>query len=217
MQVLLFYSILPYSDHLQLAEDYVTVEWIWIWILVFNATFSNISAISWRPVLVPFCIQFYKMVFGSVWCGNVVSVFFVEWVCLFFRFQLYRLLLCRTYSNLNLFYGLRGHSRCCNILPTLEVLRYLLVTNRAALLWTLSVASICLVVSRGPIQSKHTLVVVWLGTCMLALLWILSLCSSSSLESRGYVGSLSYVVYVWSPLEVWTECYTQIFYFCDMI
>ena len=24
----------------------------WIWILVFNATFSNISAISWRPVLV---------------------------------------------------------------------------------------------------------------------------------------------------------------------
>jgi hypothetical protein len=26
--------------------------WIWIWILVFNATFSNISAISWRPVLV---------------------------------------------------------------------------------------------------------------------------------------------------------------------
>ena len=26
-------------------------SWIWIWILVFNATFSNISAISWRPVL----------------------------------------------------------------------------------------------------------------------------------------------------------------------
>jgi hypothetical protein len=26
MQVLLFYSILPYSDHLQLAEAYVTVE-----------------------------------------------------------------------------------------------------------------------------------------------------------------------------------------------
>jgi hypothetical protein len=26
--------------------------WIWIWILVFNATFSNISSISWRPVLV---------------------------------------------------------------------------------------------------------------------------------------------------------------------
>jgi len=26
--------------------------WIWIWILVFNATFSNISAISWRPALV---------------------------------------------------------------------------------------------------------------------------------------------------------------------
>ena len=25
---------------------------VWIWILVFNATFSNISAISWRPVLV---------------------------------------------------------------------------------------------------------------------------------------------------------------------
>jgi hypothetical protein len=28
--------------------------WIWIWILVFNATFSNISAISWWPVLVVF-------------------------------------------------------------------------------------------------------------------------------------------------------------------
>ena len=27
-------------------------EWIWIWIMVFNATFSIISAISWRPVLV---------------------------------------------------------------------------------------------------------------------------------------------------------------------
>jgi len=26
--------------------------WIWIWMLVFNATFSNISAISWWPVLV---------------------------------------------------------------------------------------------------------------------------------------------------------------------
>jgi hypothetical protein len=26
--------------------------WIWIWILVFNVTFSNISAISCRPVLV---------------------------------------------------------------------------------------------------------------------------------------------------------------------
>ena len=25
--------------------------WIWIWILVFNATFSNISTISWRPAL----------------------------------------------------------------------------------------------------------------------------------------------------------------------
>jgi hypothetical protein len=25
---------------------------IWLWILVFNTTFSNISAISWRPVLV---------------------------------------------------------------------------------------------------------------------------------------------------------------------
>jgi hypothetical protein len=25
---------------------------IWFWFLVFNATFSNISAISWRPVLV---------------------------------------------------------------------------------------------------------------------------------------------------------------------
>jgi hypothetical protein len=48
-----------------------------------------------------------------------------------------------------------------------------------------------------------------------ALSWILRLCSSSSLESRGYVGFLSYVVYVWSPLEVWTECYTQVFCFCD--
>jgi hypothetical protein len=26
--------------------------WIWFWLLVFNATFSNISDISWRPVLV---------------------------------------------------------------------------------------------------------------------------------------------------------------------
>jgi hypothetical protein len=26
--------------------------WIWPWILVFNTTYSNISAISWRPVLV---------------------------------------------------------------------------------------------------------------------------------------------------------------------
>ena len=26
--------------------------WIWIWLLVFNGIFSNVSAISWRPVLV---------------------------------------------------------------------------------------------------------------------------------------------------------------------
>jgi len=28
------------------------IDLIWFWFLVFNATFSNISAISWRPVLV---------------------------------------------------------------------------------------------------------------------------------------------------------------------
>ena len=28
------------------------IDWLIDWILVFNATFSNISAISWRPVLV---------------------------------------------------------------------------------------------------------------------------------------------------------------------
>jgi hypothetical protein len=28
------------------------IDWLIDWFLVFNATFSNISAISWRPVLV---------------------------------------------------------------------------------------------------------------------------------------------------------------------
>jgi len=30
----------------------VIIFFIWFWFLVFNATFNNISAISWRPVLV---------------------------------------------------------------------------------------------------------------------------------------------------------------------
>ena len=55
----------PFKKYLKLARDKLesltvdfTVEkmnefeWIWNWILVFNVTFSNISAISWRPVLV---------------------------------------------------------------------------------------------------------------------------------------------------------------------
>ena len=29
-----------------------TKLWFWFWFLVFNATFNNIAAISWRPVLV---------------------------------------------------------------------------------------------------------------------------------------------------------------------
>jgi hypothetical protein len=41
------YPIMLYQVHVALLFDF-----IWFWFLVFNATFSNISAISWRPVLV---------------------------------------------------------------------------------------------------------------------------------------------------------------------
>jgi hypothetical protein len=37
---------------MKIVQSEHSIYWIWIWILVFNVTFSNISAISWRPVLV---------------------------------------------------------------------------------------------------------------------------------------------------------------------
>ena len=40
------YIFAPY--HVQLLHNYRLIDWF----IVFNATFSNISAISWRPVLV---------------------------------------------------------------------------------------------------------------------------------------------------------------------
>jgi hypothetical protein len=60
---------------------------IWIWILVFIVTFSNISAISWRPVLVveeagvPGVIYTCMHIFMFV-C-NSVSVLFIICIILF--------------------------------------------------------------------------------------------------------------------------------------
>ena len=39
------------SIHSVIENSWASVDWL-IWFLVFNATFSNISAISWRPALV---------------------------------------------------------------------------------------------------------------------------------------------------------------------
>jgi hypothetical protein len=39
-------------DKLMLNLQYQSVHCSLVWFVVFNATFSNISAISWRPVLV---------------------------------------------------------------------------------------------------------------------------------------------------------------------
>jgi hypothetical protein len=43
------------SIHSVIENSWASVDWL-IWFLVFNATFSNISAISWRPALV---VQYY--------------------------------------------------------------------------------------------------------------------------------------------------------------
>ena len=37
---------------MKLLHDRNMIDWLIDWFIVFNATFSNISAISWRPVLI---------------------------------------------------------------------------------------------------------------------------------------------------------------------
>jgi hypothetical protein len=41
-----------YRHYILLAVSFILIWFALIWFLVFSATYSNISAISWRPILV---------------------------------------------------------------------------------------------------------------------------------------------------------------------